>query len=170
MAPTPRIEQHEAQSYVGIRAQVSLENIGTVLPPLFPEVFGWLAARSMSPAGAPFVRYHVIKMPGFMDVEVGVPVESAPAGDERVRLDMLPGGEYAVLHYTGHPAGLFGANAALQAWGRDRGVTWAMTDTPRGEEWAARVEYSLTDPTIEPDMNKWGHEVAYRVAERGRAL
>jgi hypothetical protein len=40
-----------------------------------------------------------------------------------------------------------------------------MTTGDRGEQWASRVEFYLTDPNQEPDMNKWLTQLAFRLAD-----
>ena len=47
---------------------------------------------------------------------------------------------------------------------RRRGLTWDRSDGAEGEQWVARLEFYLTDPDDEPDMNKWETELAFRVA------
>jgi hypothetical protein len=34
-----------------------------------------------------------------------------------------------------------------------------------GEGWKARVEFYLTDPDDEPDLEKWETELAFKVAD-----
>jgi DNA gyrase inhibitor GyrI len=69
-----------------------------------PEVFGWLAARSLAPAGAPFFKYNVIDMMRELEVELGVPVATAVDGDGSVVSGVLPAGRYATLMHVGHPS------------------------------------------------------------------
>jgi hypothetical protein len=56
MITEPKIEDRNEQSYVGIRAQVAMEELGKTLPPLWGEVYGWLASKGVKPAGAPLWR------------------------------------------------------------------------------------------------------------------
>jgi hypothetical protein len=53
MITEPKIEDRNEQPYVGIRTQVTMQEIGKVLPPLWGEVYGWLASKGLKPAGAP---------------------------------------------------------------------------------------------------------------------
>ena len=109
----PVVAERPAQPYVAIRAQVTMQTIGTVLPPLHPQVFAWLGARGIPPAGPPFWKYNVIDMDRGLDVEVAVPVAASVDGDDRVLAGVLPAGQYATLRYTGHPDGLADATATL---------------------------------------------------------
>jgi hypothetical protein len=45
MITEPKIEHRNAQPYTGIRAQVTMQELGKVLPPLWGEVYGWLASK-----------------------------------------------------------------------------------------------------------------------------
>jgi len=103
-----------------------------------------------------------------LEIDVGVPVAAVLSGDQRVIVDTLPGGQYATVIYTGNPAQLVEANAALQKWGGRNGIKWQESKVDRGTAWASRLETYLTDPAIEPDPNKWQTEIAY-LTEGGKA-
>jgi effector-binding domain-containing protein len=164
MITGPRFEDRPEQGYVGIRTLAALDELPTVIPQLIGEVFAWLEARGVAPAGAPFIRYHVIDMARRLDVEIGIPVVSAVSGDGRVRAGVLPGGRYATLVFTGPPEGLMGANKALLDWGKEQGVAWDRWDTEQGDAFGSRFEAYLTDPAEQPDRSKWETEVAIRLA------
>ena len=161
---TPTVAERPAQPYVAIRAQVTMQTLGAILPPLHPQVSAWLRGRDIPPAGAPFWKYNVIDMDRLLEVEVGVPVTAPVDGDDRVLAGVLPAGRYATLRYTGHPDGLLGATAALWEWVGQEGLTWDMTNTPDGERWGARLEIYETDPGAEPDMTKWTTQLAFRLS------
>ena len=164
MPGQPQIVQRAAQPYVAIQAFVTMQTLGVVLPGLLPEVFAWLGARGISPAGAPFWKYNVVDMERQLDVEVGVPVALAAAGDDRVLAGVLPAGKYATLWHTGHPDSLADATAALLHWAAQQGLTWDLTRTDQGDRWGARLEIYETDPAQEPDMSQWQTELAFRLA------
>jgi hypothetical protein len=79
---TPEVVERPAQPYVAIRAQVTMQTLGTILPPLMPQVFAWLGQRGIPPAGAPLWKYNVIDMDRLLEVEVGVPVAASVDGDD----------------------------------------------------------------------------------------
>jgi effector-binding domain-containing protein len=164
MHTEPKVEYRAAQPTVGIRTQVTMRRMPQVIPQLTGEVFAWLAAREIAPAGPPFVRFHVIDMAARMDIEIGVPVAAPVAGDDRATAGELPAGRYAALVYTGVRNGI-AANKALLDWGAARGLAWDRRDTPQGDAFAGRYESSLTDPATEPDMARWETEVAIRLAD-----
>jgi hypothetical protein len=83
MAGEPEVVQRADQAYVAIKALVTMQTLGTVLPGLHPEVSSWMRARDVAKAGAPFWKYNVIDMERQMEVEVGFPVAVPVAGDDR---------------------------------------------------------------------------------------
>jgi effector-binding domain-containing protein len=168
MLTEPKLEQRPERPYAGIRCNVTMLEIATVLPPLIREVFAWLGERHATPAGPPFFRYRVIDMSRRLEIDVGVPVAAALSGDQRVIVDTLPGGQYATVIHTGNPAQLVEANAALQKWGSRNGIKWRESKVERGTAWASRLEIYLTDPATESDPNRWQTEIAY-LTEGGKA-
>jgi effector-binding domain-containing protein len=164
MLTEPAIIDRPAQPYVAIRAHVTMQTIGTVLPELHPQVFAWLRERGIPPAGPPFWKYNVIDMEREMEVEVGVPVGTAVDGDDRVLAGTLEAGRYASLRHTGHPAQLIDATRALLDWAAEQGLTFDVTPSPEGDRWAARLEIYETDPAVEPDMSQWTTQLAFRLS------
>jgi effector-binding domain-containing protein len=138
--------------------------VGSVADRL-PEIFGWLGARGIVPAGPPFFRYHVIDMDRQLLVEAGVPVVSAVSDADDIRAGTLPAGRFAVMTHTGAPETLVAATAALREWAEANGLAWDMTPTDEGEKWGCRVEFYLTDPAEQPDTTKWQTQLAFRLAD-----
>src|ERR1700749_627914 len=97
MLSEPQVIQRPAQPYAAIRVKVAMTELGSVLPQVHTRVFGWLGARGIAPAGAPFWKYNVIDMDGELEVEVGVPVAADADGDGEVLAGLLPAGRYASL-------------------------------------------------------------------------
>ena len=163
MQAEPEVQQRPAQVYAGIPATVTMATFPQAADTGFPEVFGWLAEHGITPAGPPFIRYHVIDMAAELEIELAVPVDAPVAGSGRVRSGLLPGGRYVTLLHTGHYDGLMGANAALQDWAAQQGIT--LASSPDHRSWPGRVEYYLTDPSAEPDPARWQTEVAFLISE-----
>src|ERR1700759_2904270 len=113
MITEPKIEYRSEQPYVGLRAQVTMQELGQLLPPLWGEVYGWLASKGLKPAGAPLWRYRVIDMAAKLEIDVGVPVATPVTGDNRITADPLPAGRYATIVDTGPYEGLLHATAEL---------------------------------------------------------
>jgi effector-binding domain-containing protein len=141
-----------------------MADLAAVVPPLNQEVFAWLGARGAASAGPPFWKYNVIDMARELEIEAGVPVAAAVAGDDRVVSGVLPAGRYATLTHVGHPSELMAATKALLDWAAEQGLTFDMTPGDDGDRWASRLENYLTDPSQEPDMSQWVTELAFKLA------
>jgi effector-binding domain-containing protein len=161
----PKIVERTEQPYLSIKASAPMSDLGEVIQRSFEELYGWMEARGIPDAGPPFIRYDVIDMERRLQIQLCVPVAGGVSGDDRVHADVLPGGRYGSLVYTGDYEGLVGANEALQQWGRDQGLEWDMSETGEGDRFGGRIEVYLKDPGNEPDPAKWETEVAYRLAD-----
>ncbi len=164
MEAEPEITQRAAQPYVGISAWVTMASLGSVADRI-PEIFGWLGARGIAPAGPPFFRYHIIDMERQLQVEAGVPVASAVADDGDIRAGTLPAGRFVVMTHTGAPETLMAATGELLNWAEARGLAWDVTATDEGESWGCRLEFYLTNPAEQPDLSKWQTQLAFRLAD-----
>jgi effector-binding domain-containing protein len=162
--PEPAIVQRAAQPYMSSTGLVTMQRIPEIADRL-PEVFGWLGERGVPDAGPPFFKYNIIDMQRELEIEVGVPVAEVLAGDGVVRPGVLPAGRYATATHVGHPQQLVEATAALLRWAAKRGLAWDLVQTERGERWGCRLEVYKTDPAVEPDMDKWETELAFRLAD-----
>ena len=114
--------------------------------------------------GAPFLKYNVIDMARQLEIEAGVPVAAAIDDDGDVLSGVLPSGRYATVTHVGHPDKLIDVTAALLAWASAQGLNFDMSETGQGDRWGCRLEIYLTDPSQEPDMNKWETQLAFRLA------
>src|SRR5215469_5944676 len=103
MTAQPSIVKRTEQPYVAIRAFVTVQTLGAVLPGLHPEVRSWLRSHGAQPAGEPFFKYNVIDMERQLEVEVGFPVAAPVTGEDQVLAAVLSAGRYATLWHTGHP-------------------------------------------------------------------
>jgi effector-binding domain-containing protein len=164
MAQEPRIVERAEQPYVGIRDLVTMDTIPQ-LADRYPEIFAFLGQRGLQPAGAPFFRYHIIDMERELDMEAGVPVSQTVEGEGDIRYDVLPAGRYATVTHRGHPGELVDVTRDLLAWAEAQDLTWDLTQTESGESWGARLEFYLTDPAEQPDMNQWDVQLAFRLAD-----
>jgi effector-binding domain-containing protein len=129
-----------------------------------PEVYAWLGARGVPPAGPPFLKYNVIDMTRQLEIDNGVPVAAPVEVDGDVIAGVLPAGRYASLTHVGHPSELMGATKTLLDWAAGQGLTFDVSPDAGGERWTSRLEFYLTDPREEPDMSKWVTELAFRLA------
>jgi effector-binding domain-containing protein len=164
MSAAPEIVTRAEQPYVAIRGHVSMAEIGAFAVRT-GEVFAWLGARGLAPAGPPFLKYNVIDMARQLEIDNGVPVAAPVEGDGDVVAGVLPGGRYAMVTYVGHPSELAGATKALLDWAAAQNLTWDMAPSADGDRWGSRLEIYLTDPREEPDMSKWVTQLAFRLAD-----
>jgi len=160
----PEIVTRAEQPYVAIRGHVSMAEIGAFAVRT-GEVFGWLGARGLVPAGPPFLKYNVIDMARQLEIDNGVPVAAPVDADGDVIAGAIPPGRYATVTHTGHPSELMGATKALLDWATAQGLAWDVSPEAGGERWGSRLEIYLTDPAEEPDMSKWVTQLAFRLAD-----
>ncbi len=165
MAPSgqPHVVELADQPYAAIRAQVSMSTIPQIAD-RFPELFGHLAERGITPTGPPFLRYVVLGPGEALEIEAGVPVGDVAEGFDAVAFSVLPGGRYATLSHHGHPEGLMQATADLLDWAAAQGLAWDMSQAGDVQRWGARLEVYTTDPRVEPDPNNWDTDLRFRLA------
>lgn len=159
----PQIVERSEQPYAGIRGVVTMREIASIADRM-PEVFGWLGANGIAPAGAPFFRYVVIDMDGVLQIEVGVPVAEPVAEEGDVFGGVLPAGRFVQVSHQGHPDELIHVTGELLDWAAGRGLTWDETDQPDGEHWGCRLEVYNDDPAEQPDMAKWTTDLVFKLA------
>lgn len=162
----PAVVDRGAVPYVGVRCTVTMDAIDQAADRI-PDLLGWLAARGVAPAGAPFLRYLVIDMERELVVEAGVPVGAAVDGDDDVLAGVLPAGRYVVAPVVGAPDVLVGATGELLRWADERGLAWDVRPGTTGDRWGCRLETYLTNPLEEPDASSWRTELAFRLREAG---
>jgi effector-binding domain-containing protein len=157
------ITERAAQPYVAIRDSAPMSKIGDVFVPMGAELFAWLAQHQIQPGGPLFWKYDVIDMERKLVIEVGMPIAEPAAGDDRVIAGELPAGRYVSVVHHGHPDSLMAATGALVDWGDSQGVEWDKTDVDGSEHWVSRLEYYLSDPAEQPDLNEWDTELAFKI-------
>lgn len=158
----PTVIERSEQPYASIVRNVTMAQMAEVLVPTHGQVFQWLGAQGIQPAGAPIWKYNVIDMDAELEIEVGVPIDALVDGSGEVATGVLPAGRYASLRHTGHPDELMGATATLLDWAKQQGLTFDVSAEGR---WAARLEIYETDPDEQPDMSKWETQLAFRLAD-----
>ena len=110
------------------------------------------------------MRYYVIAMPDYLDIELAWPVAEPVTGNGRVQPGTLPEGRYASLIYTDATKGIEG-NGVLIGWAEANGIQWDRWDDEKGDAFRCRYETYLTGPEDDPDMTKWETEVAIKLAD-----
>lgn len=152
-----QIEARPEQPYIAIKDTVTMTTFAKVADRL-PELFGWMNAKGIPLAGAPFFRYRVIDMDGDIEVEAGIPVDGLVETEGDIFHDQLPAGHYATTRHKGHPDQLVNKWDELLKWAAEQGEL-----DKDDNQWACRTESYLTNPAEEPDLNKWETELAVRL-------
>lgn len=159
----PKIDTRPKQNYMGIRTITRFKGMSKRIGELSDQMNAWVEANKVKTSGPPFLRYHVIDMRGFMDIEFCFPVRKALPDDGDVKSGVLPAGKYASLIFSG---GGISGNRALIEWVRAQGLEFDRWDTEQGDNFRGRYETYLTDPTVEPRKSRWQIEVAIKLAEK----
>ena len=159
----PKIDTRSKQVYMGIRTIAPFKGMSKVVDRISGELNAWVNEQDITPAGPPFLRFHVIDMRGTMDITFGIPVRKALPDNGLIKADVLPAGRYASLTYSG---GGISANRALIEWVRAQGLDFDRWDTEQGDNFRSRYETYLTDPKTEPRKSKWKIEVAIKLADK----
>ena len=160
----PTIQTRPAAPYVGIERSVTMSAISEVADQI-PMLIGWLAARGLVPAGAPFLKYDVIDMAHRLVIEAGVPVPHAVQGHGEVFASELPAGRYVTVTHVGRPERLMDVTRNLLEWAAAGGLVFDHYDSEGGDVWASRLESYLTNPADEPDPARWVTEVAIKLVD-----
>jgi hypothetical protein len=168
-AREPRIEQRAALPYLAIWRHVR-DGVPAAVDDAFPELFSWLGARGIAPAGPPFIRVHEVDRDGEpLELEVAVPAPSDAPADERVRRDSLPAGRYVTKLHVGPyrsetELDLGDARTGVIEWMDEQSIAFDRT-TERGRALACAVDHLRVSPGTEADYTKWETEIAYLIVE-----
>ncbi len=165
MLSTPEIIERLSQPYAAVAAVVRMDELSAAIDKALPTVFGWLAARGVAPAGAPFFRFRVIDMPSRMEIDFGVPTTSLLEAADGVTTGTLPAGRYVSAMHTGRYEGLMAATGELLRWITDHHLAQDVHKTDLGDAFGCRLEIYHTDPRAEPDPDRFQTELAMRLAD-----
>ncbi len=133
----PRVVRRSGLDYAGIRLITPFRGMLRVRDELMGELAAWLKTNGVEDAGPFFFRLYVVDMNGPMDIEIGVMTRDRLDGDDRVRADVLPAGDYATLTYRDHA---IRANRALLQWARENGIALDRDNAPDGDRFTCRYE------------------------------
>lgn len=158
----PAVQHRAPQRYAHVESDQVWMGHFEVIADRFGEVFGWLAERGVAPSGPAVFVYRRIVMPGPMVVRAAVPIEDEIDGDERVAVDVLPGGDHVVQRVVGHPDTLEAATGDLLAWADQQGLEFDQWDAPDGHAWASRSEWYWSDPAEDP-MDQWVTDLVFKL-------
>jgi effector-binding domain-containing protein len=125
------------------RVSVRVPEIGGVVGAALGEIYGYLGARAVAPAGPPFVIYH--GMPEAdrpFDMEMCAPIGRAVDPPAGWQAQELPAGSFASLLHVGPYDSVATAYDALGSWIGSNGMV--VAGPPR--------EVYLSQPDTPPDQ------------------
>ncbi|KKB09647.1 GyrI-like domain-containing protein [Devosia chinhatensis] len=165
MMTLPEITNRAEQAYVYVAFTVTMQDMQRPAQEGFPQIFAYIARNGLVPVGAAFYNYRRINMSDTLDVEAGIAVEHAGAGDGAVRVGTLPGGRFLGVTWHGHPDALETVTGLLIGWSRLTQQPFDEHTEGDDDHFACRLEIYETDPDKEPDMNKWVTRLAFKLKD-----
>jgi effector-binding domain-containing protein len=165
MASLPQLLERMPQKYAAIRIKISRDEIGSIVPEIYSELSTWVSENGINISGASIIRYFSIDYgTGDVDIDVGYPISNneAPAHN-RIIINEIPHGTYAVLIHNGTYEYLVETTAKLLAWGQQQGIKWQSTQDNNVSIWGGRVEHYLVGPMDTQNSSDWKTEVAILV-------
>jgi effector-binding domain-containing protein len=160
MTAEPEIVERAAQPWLAIAGSVTMTTMLEIIDRC-PEVFAFLDAHGIAPAGPVVFQYDHVDMDSRLDMRVGVPTAEPVEGEGDVQPGVLPAGRYLTVTHVGHPDTLVDATGELLAWADARGLKFDRD----GDDWASRLEIYLSDPVEQPDMTKWETVLAFKLRD-----
>lgn len=164
MLTEPHLENRPEQAYMGIRLWIPSKDLSTWTTKLLKDMHKWMLTNRIAATGPAFHRFYCINMGVEFDLEVGVPVKAAVAGDDRIKAGIIPAGKYASLVYTGRNNAYKG-NKTLVEWAKANGIPWDRWDSPRGDSFRCRYESYLSDRLTVADKTTWQTDVAIKLPD-----
>jgi hypothetical protein len=146
------VEERTPQSVLSTRANVPVAQLTQAQGDSLLALWSLMQQRAVMPVGPPFVRYHTFGETE-ADLETGIPVAEALAGEGRVAAGELPGGAAITTWHLGSHDGLADAYGRLGAWLQANG---------READGAAWEVYWWIDPSVEPDPATWPPPTEWR--------
>jgi hypothetical protein len=143
----PKLAKRATRHTLGIRTPAPYRGMLAERDRLERELLRWDKANGTPDAGPIFMRLHLVDMKGIMEIEVGLVVPEPLMGDQRVRPEVIPAGEYATMTYRGEDVR---SNGRLIDWVAEQGREFHRDRTPKGDVFASRCEFWATDPRTEP--------------------
>jgi AraC family transcriptional regulator len=154
--PMLSIERRDmpAQPFLFVDARVARSEIARAIAEGLGKVFPYAMKAGLPMAGPPTARY-LTSGPGLLEMQVGVPIAVAAAGQDEVKAGELPGGPIAVAVHAGAYEQLGDTYAAMERW----------MEANRYRGGGAPWESYVTDPGDVPDVNNWRTEIYWPLAK-----
>jgi effector-binding domain-containing protein len=152
MAYEVEIKELPAQAVLTIRMTTTPGRLSETIREMLPQVSAYADERGAKLNGPPFALYHAYS-DDEVDLEAGVPVDTAVDGSDRIISRELPATRAAVTWHVGPYDTSGEAHEFLDGWIHGQGMDHV------GAPW----EVYWTDPAEEPDSSKWRTEVGYPI-------
>ncbi len=128
-----------AQPTLVIRTRTPVQRLKQVVGQAYGAIMGYAGQLGLQPSGVPFVAYYNMDMED-LELEIGFPFDSKPAGKGEILAGEIPGGRAATCLHVGPYDQLGAAYEALQRWIQANGYL------PTG----VAYEFYLNDPQATP--------------------
>lgn len=150
--PSSKIELRVLRSHhtATMRTEVDRSALSLAMGSILQAVKESLSRQGVSGTSAPFARYHA--MGEVVDFEAGVMVDAPIAPDGDVKPGQLPSGPAVIAVHAGPYETLERTYEAMQRW-----LDASPDYVANGGPW----ELYITDPSAEPDPNKWLTEIIF---------
>lgn len=145
-----RIQVRASQPTLSVRFTAPVQALPQHFGRIYGSIMQYLGEMGEDHAGPPFAMYYNMDMQN-LDIEAGFPVKKAlpPRGD--IQACEIPGGTFAVCHYTGPYSQCAPAYDHLADYAKDQGYA------PTG----LAIEWFLDGPDVPPE--KMRTDIAYEV-------
>lgn len=138
---------------ISLKEKCSLEGISSKMFDLFTTLMAHLKNIDKEVAGNPFTIYHTNNDDGYLLMECGLPVSKKVSVKDNIKLIEIPAGKTIMASHFGHYQTLKTTYDAIQKYINENNLE--INGTP----W----EMYITNPTKEPDQNKWETKVYFPI-------
>lgn len=153
--PALKIEATTSSDMVALTVKSSCtpDKMSEALGNCYAEIVGFMTKNKLKQTSPVFAIYTKYGADG-VEFEAGIPVDKIPAKLEGnvTKLEMKAGNIIMAHHYGSYES-TEASHAAVDEWAKANGKT--ITGNP----W----EVYVTDPSTEPDMNKWYTQICYPI-------
>jgi len=140
-----KIENLDAIKALVIKADIPTSQVGPKMGEIFEKVFGYIGQNQITPAGPPFAVYLSFDPQGNTVFETGVPVSDEVSGSGEIEYREYPATKVVEMVYTGSYENMGPAYQKIMDYMKENNLK------AKGISW----EIYLTDPSAEPDPNKY---------------
>lgn len=150
--PVVLLEETNEMNYAGIRKTVSFIEINREMSSMYGTISHFLDQNDIAVVGIPFALYHLMNEEE-IDLECGMPISGGFEENTTVKTGTLPALTCACIDFYGDYSNLEDGHKVLQEWVETHGFNLV----------SAPMEFYLTDPSQEPDPEKWLTRICYPI-------